>query len=100
MGTPCLPRPLAVLCSITQVDLGTHDFTTGGPIFQNIADNIHNIPVASCAFLDMRTKDDRALPLKLKRARGSQSKKRSHSATAADVHFHPAANLPRGRDRD
>jgi hypothetical protein len=54
---------------------------------------MHNIPVASRAFLeadlDMKTKDDRAL--KLKHAR-RKSKRRSRPACASDkVHFHPAA---------
>ena len=99
MGAPRLPRPPAIPRSIAQVGLGTaRNFTTGRPIFQNIADKIHNIPVASRAFLeadlDMRTKDDRALPLKLKRARSGKSKKCSRPAAAADVHFHPAATRP------
>jgi hypothetical protein len=45
-------HPPAIPHIITQVNLGTpHNFTTGSPIFQNIADNIYNIPIISCAFL-------------------------------------------------
>ncbi len=51
----------------------------GHLIFQNITDKIRDIAMVSCAFLeadlDMRTKDDRGLALKLKHTR--KSKKRS-----------------------
>jgi hypothetical protein len=82
--------------SIAQVGLGTaRNFTTGRPIFQSIADKMHNIPVASRAFLeadfDMRSRDDHALALKLKAAR-RRPKRRSRPACASTkVHFHPAA---------
>ena len=98
MGAPRLPRPPAVPRSIAQVGLGTaRNFTTGRPIFQNIADNMHNIPVATRAFLeadlDMKTKDDRGMALKLKYRR--KSKKRSSRSCAGDkAHFHPAATRP------
>ncbi|KAI0293409.1 hypothetical protein BC826DRAFT_1015357 [Russula brevipes] len=82
---------------IAQVGLGTaRNFTTGRPIFQSIADKMHNIPVASRAFLeadlDMRSRDDHALALKLKAAR-RRPKRRSRPAACASskVHFHPAA---------
>ncbi|KAI0003372.1 hypothetical protein BJV74DRAFT_881808 [Russula compacta] len=96
MGAQHLPRPPAVPHGIAQVGLGTaRNFSTGRPIFQNIADKMHNIPVASRAFLeadlDMRSKDDHALALKLKHAR-RKSKKRSRRACASSkVHFHPTA---------
>ena len=99
MGVPRLPRPPVVPRSITQVGLGSaRNFSTGRPIFQNIADKMYNIPVASRAFLeadlDVKTKDDRGLALKLKHAR-RKSKKRSRPACASDkVHFHPAATRP------
>ncbi len=99
MGAPRLPRPPAVPRSIAQVGLGTaRNFTTGRPIFQNIADNMHNIPVAARAFLeadlDMRTKEDRGLALKLKHAR-RKSKKHSRRVCASDkVQFHPSATHP------
>ena len=99
MGASRLPRPPAVPRSIAQVGLGTaRNFSTGRPIFQSIADNMHNIPVASRAFLeadlDMRTKDDRGHALKLKHAR-RKSNKRSRRGCARDkVHFHPAATRP------
>lgn len=99
MGAPRLPRPPAVPRSITQVGIGTaRNFTTGRPIFQNIADNMHNIPVATRAFLeadlDMRTRDDRGMALKLKHAR-RKSKKRSPRSCASDkAQFHPAATRP------
>lgn len=99
MGAPRLPRPPAVPRSIAQVGLGTaRNFTTGRPIFQNIADNMHNIPVVTRAFLevglDTRTKDDGGLALKLKHAR-RKSKKRSCRGCASDkVQFHPAATHP------
>jgi len=85
--------------SIAQVGLGTaRNFTTGRPIFQSIADNMHNIPVVTRAFLeadlDTRTKDDSGLALKLKHTR-RKSKKRSCRACASDkVQFHPAATRP------
>ena len=95
MGSPRLPRPPAVPRSIAQVGLGTaRNFTTGRPIFQNIADKIHNIPVASRALLeaglDTRTKDDSARAFKTEK----KSKKRSRPealARAEKVEFHPAA---------
>jgi hypothetical protein len=96
MGAPRLPRPPAVPRSIAQVGLGTaRKFTTGRPIFQNIADNMHNIPVVTRAFLeadvDVRTKNDRGMALKLKHTR-RKSKKRSCRGCASDkVQFHPAA---------
>jgi hypothetical protein len=99
MGAPRLPRPPAVPRSIAQVGLGTaRNFTTGRPIFQNIADNMHNIPVVTRAFLeadlDMKTKDDRGLALKLKHTR-RKSKKRSCRSCATDkVQFHAAATCP------
>ena len=99
MGAARLPRPPAVPRSIAQVGLGTaRNFTTGRPIFQNIADNMHNIPVVTRAFLeadlDMRTKEDRGLALKLKYTR-RKSKKRSSCGCASDkVQFHPAATRP------
>jgi hypothetical protein len=53
MGAPRLPCPPTVPRSITQVELGTaRNFTTGRPILQNIADNVHNVPVASRALLE------------------------------------------------
>lgn len=102
MGSPCLPRPPAVPRSIAQVGLGTaRNFTTGRPIFQNIADKIHNIPVASRALLeaglDTRTKDDSVRAFKAEK----KPKKRSRSealARADKVEFHPAAT-PRGEDK-
>jgi hypothetical protein len=99
MGAPRLPRPPAVPRSIAQVGLGTaRNFTTGRPIFQSIADNMHNIPVVTRAFLeadlDMRTKDDSGLALKFKHTR-RKSKKRSCRGCASDkVQFHPAATRP------
>lgn len=99
MGAPRLPRPPAVPRSIAQVGLGTaRNFTTGRPIFQSIADNMHNIPVVTRAFLeadlDMRTKDDSGLGLKLKHIR-RKSKKRSRRGCASDkVQLHPAATRP------
>ena len=99
MGASSLPRPPAVPRSIAQVGLGTaRNFSTGRPIFQSIADNMHNIPVATRAFLeadlDTRTKEDRTLALRLKHAR-RKSKKRSRRACAGDnVRFHPAATRP------
>ena len=96
MGAPRLPRPPTVPRSIAHVGLGTaRNFSTGRPIFQNIADNMHNIPVVTRAFLeadlDMKTKDDRGLALKLKHSR-RKSKKRSRRGCASDkVQFHPAA---------
>ena len=103
MGAPRLPRPPAVPRNIAQVGLGTaRNFTTGRPIFQNLADKMHNIPVASRAFLeadlDMRSKDDSrdALASKLRRARNGKSKRRSRPVCPADtkLHFHPAASRP------
>jgi len=103
MGAPRLPRPPAVPRNIAQVGLGTaRNFTTGRPIFQNLADKMHNIPVASRAFLeadlDMRSKDDSrdALASKLKRARNGKSKRRSRPVCPGDdkLHFHPAASRP------
>lgn len=100
MGAPHLPRPPAVPRGIAQVGLGTaRNFTTGRPIFQNIADKIHNIPVASRAFLEAdldskaRSKEDAALALKLRRARKGKSKNRSRAARPSDneLHFHAAA---------
>ncbi|KAI0279849.1 hypothetical protein BGY98DRAFT_966901, partial [Russula aff. rugulosa BPL654] len=99
MGAPRLPRPPTVPRSIAQVGLGTaRNFTTGRPIFQNIADNMHNIPVVTRAFLeadlDVKTKDDRGMALKLKHTR-RKSKKRSRRGCASDkVQFHPAATRP------
>ncbi|KAH9051489.1 hypothetical protein EDB87DRAFT_1664661 [Lactarius vividus] len=95
MGSPRLPRPPAVPRSIAQVGLGTaRNFTTGRPIFQNIADKIHNIPVASRAFLeaglDTRTKDDSVRAFKAEK----KSKKRSRPESLvrpSKVEFHPAA---------
>ena len=104
MGAPRLPRPPAVPRNISQVGLGTaRNFTTGRPIFQNLADKMHNIPVASRAFLeadlDMRSKDDSrgALASKLKRARNGKSKRRSRPVVCPGddkLHFHPAASRP------
>lgn len=96
MGSPRLPRPPAVPRSIAQVGLGTaRNFTTGRPIFQNIADKIHNIPVASRAFLeaglDTRTKDDSVRAFK---AEKKPKKKHSRSESPVrpnKVEFHPAA---------
>lgn len=99
MGAPRLPHPPAVPRSIAQVGLGTaRKFSTGRPIFQNIADNMHNIPVVTRAFLeadlDVRTKDDRGMALRLKHTR-RKSKKRSCRGCASDkVQFHPAATGP------
>ena len=99
MGASRLPRPPVVPRSIAQVGLGTaRNFTTGRPIFQNIADNMHNIPVVTRAFLeadlDMSTKDGSGLALKLKSTR-RKSKKRSRLSCASDkVQFHPAATRP------
>ncbi|KAH9048271.1 hypothetical protein EDB84DRAFT_1458214 [Lactarius hengduanensis] len=101
MGSPRLPRPPAVPRSIAQVGLGTaRNFTTGRPIFQNIADKIHNIPVASRAFLeaglDTRTKDDSVRAFKAEK----KSKKRSRPESLVrptKVEFHPAATR-RGDD--
>jgi len=99
MGAPRLPRPPAVPRNIAQVGLGTaRNFTTGRPIFQSVADKMHNIPVASRAILeadfDMRTKHDSALALKLKQTR-TKSKKRTRPACASTkVEFHPAATRP------
>ena len=95
MGSPRLPRPPAVPRSITQVGLGTaRNFTTGRPIFQNIADKIHNIPVASRALLeaglDTRTKDDSIRAFKAEK----KPKKRSRTESVPrpnKVEFHPAA---------
>ncbi|KAI0253809.1 hypothetical protein BJV78DRAFT_131509 [Lactifluus subvellereus] len=94
MGAPRLPRPPAVPRHIAQVGLGTaRNFTTGRPIFQNIVDKIHNIPVTSRAFLeadwDMRTRDDTALAFKLKAQR--KESRRGSAARASKVQFHPAA---------
>ncbi|KAI9511347.1 hypothetical protein F5148DRAFT_975291 [Russula earlei] len=95
MGSPRLPRPPGIPRNITQVGLGTaRNFTTGRPIFQSLADKMHNIPVASRAFLeadfDTRMKGDNALTLKLKRAR-TKSKKRTYPTCASNkVDFHPA----------
>ena len=103
MGAPRLPRPPTVPRNIAQVGLGTaRNFTTGRPIFQNLADKMHNIPVASRAFLeadlDMRSKDDdrSALASKLKRARNGKSKRRSRPVCPSDnkLRFHPAASRP------
>ena len=100
MGAHRLPRPPAVPRSIAQVGLGTaRNFSTGRPIFQSIADKIHNVPVASRAFLEAdldsktRSKEDAALALKLKRARKDKSKKRARTARPNDneLHFHAAA---------
>jgi hypothetical protein len=98
MGSTRLPRPPVVPRSIAQVGLGTaRNFTTGRPIFQNIADKIYNVPVATRAFLEAdldsktRTMEDAALALKLKRTRSGKSKKRSRAHPAAAVQFHPAA---------
>ncbi|KAH9180219.1 hypothetical protein EDB89DRAFT_2061929 [Lactarius sanguifluus] len=101
MGSPRLPRPPAVPRGIAQVGLGTaRNFTTGRPIFQNIADKIHNIPVASRAFLeaglDTRTKDDSMRAFKAEK----KSKKRSRPESLVrptKVEFHPAATR-RGDD--
>jgi len=99
MGAPRLPRPPAVPRNITQVGLGTaRNFTTGRPIFQSVADKMHNIPVASRAILeadfDTRTKHDSAMALKLKRNR-TRSKKRAHPDCASTkLDFHPAATRP------
>jgi hypothetical protein len=99
MGAPRLPLPPAVPRSIAQVGLGTaRNFTTGRPIFQSIADKIHNVPVASRAFLEAdldsktRSKKDAALALKLKRVRKDKSKKRARTARPKDskLHFHAA----------
>jgi hypothetical protein len=98
MGAPRLPRPPAVPRSIAQVGLGTaRNFTTGRPIFQNIADNMHNIPVVTRAILeadlDMKLKDDRGLALKRKHTR-RKSEKRSRGCANDKVQFHPAATRP------
>jgi len=103
MGSPRLPRPPAVPRSIAQVGLGTaRNFTTGRPIFQSIVDKIHNIPVASRAFLeaglDMKSTDDCLRTFKAEK----KPKKRSHRAESLarpnDVEFHPAATR-RGEDK-
>ncbi len=96
MASPRLPHPPAVPRNIAQVGLGTaRNFTTGRPIFQNIADKIHNVPVASRAFLeaglDMRTKDD---PLRAFKTEKKKSKNRSRPESLVrpgKVEFHPAA---------
>ena len=97
MGAPGLPRPPAVPRNIAQVGLGTaRNFTTGRPIFQSIADKIHNIPVASRAFLeadlDMRTRYDPTLAFKLKAER--KKSRRGSPARASKVQIHPAAARP------
>ncbi|KAI9456698.1 hypothetical protein BJY52DRAFT_1275523 [Lactarius psammicola] len=101
MGSPRLPRPPAVPRGIAQVGLGTaRNFTTGRPIFQNIADKIHNIPVASRALLeaglDMRMKDDSVRAFKAEK----KPKKRSRPESLirpTKVELHPAATR-RGDD--
>ena len=104
MGSPRLPRPPAVPRSISQVGLGTaRNFTTGRPIFQNIADKIHNIPVASRALLeaglDTRMKDgDSVRAFKAEK----KSKKRSRPESLVrpnKVEFHPAAATRRSDDK-
>ena len=108
MGAPRLPRPPAVPRNVAQVGLGTaRNFTTGRPIFQNLADKMHNIPVASRAFLeadlDMRSKDDNkrdALASKLARVRNGKSKRRSRPVCPCDnnkLHFHHAASSRKKR---
>ncbi|KAF8274262.1 hypothetical protein EI94DRAFT_1523968, partial [Lactarius quietus] len=95
MGSPRLPRPPAVPRSISQVGLGTaRNFTTGRPIFQNIADKIHNIPVASRAFLEAglgtKMQDDSGRAFKAEK----KPKRRSRTKSLArpdKVEFHPAA---------
>jgi hypothetical protein len=96
MGAPRLPRPPAVPRSIAQVGLGTaRNFTTGRPIFQNIADKIYNVPVTSRAFLqadlDMRTKDASAFKHKRAAHKEKESTKRHCRARTSKVEFHPAA---------
>jgi hypothetical protein len=98
MGAPRLPRPPTVPRCIAQVGLGTaRNFTTGRPIFQNIADNMHNIPVVTRAFLeadlDMRTKND-GMALKLKHTRRNSKKRSSRGCASDKVQFHPAATGP------
>jgi hypothetical protein len=97
MGAPRLPRPPTVPRSISQVGLGTaRNFTTGRPIFQNIADKIYNIPVTSRAFLqadlDMRTKDDRALMFKRKEA--SAARKESTKRSCAESVARASSKVP------
>jgi hypothetical protein len=96
MGAPRLPRPPAVPRSIAQVGLGTaRNFTTGRPIFQNIADKIYNVPVTSRAFLqadlDMRTKDASAFKHKRAAHKEKESIERHRHACTSKVEFHPAA---------
>lgn len=105
MGSPRLPRPPAVPRSIAQVGLGTaRNFTTGRPIFQNIADKIHNIPVASRALLeaglDTRMKDDDSA-----RAFKAEKKHKKRSSPESlvrpnKVEFHPAATAATRRGDD
>lgn len=103
MGSPRLPRPPAVPRSIAQVGLGTaRNFTTGRPIFQNIADKIHNIPMASRAFLEAgletRTKDDDSLRA-FKAEKKPKRRSRPESLVRPNrVEFHPAAATRRGDD--
>jgi hypothetical protein len=71
----------------------------GHPIFQSISENMHNIPVVTHAFLkadlDMRTKNDRGLALRLKHACRNKSKKHARRACAGNqIHLHPTATRP------
>jgi hypothetical protein len=103
MGSPRLPRPPAVPRSIAQVGLGTaRNFTTGRPIFQNIADKIHNIPMASRAFLEagleMKAKDDSSRTFKAEKKSKKSSRRAESLARTNNVEFHPAATR-RGEDK-
>ena len=103
MASPRLPRPPAVPRSIAQVGLGTaRNFTTGRPIFQNIADKIHNIPVASRAFLeaglDMKAKDDSLHAFKTEKKPKKRSRRAESLVRPNNVDFHPAATR-RGEDK-
>jgi hypothetical protein len=78
------------------------NFTTSHPIFLNITNKIHNIPISSHTFLeadlDVRIKEDQALPLKFKCACSGKLKKHSHPA-ATNVHFHPIATCPMAKTK-
>ncbi|KAI0261085.1 hypothetical protein BC834DRAFT_845829 [Gloeopeniophorella convolvens] len=97
MGAPRLPRPPAVPRGIAQVGLGTaRNFTTGRPIFQSIADNIYNVPVAARAFVeadwDTRTKQQPVPALKVRKEPSKQSKRAGPAPVCTKISFHPAAS--------
>ena len=110
MGAPHLLRPPVVPRGIAQVGLGTAcNFTMGRPIFQNIADKIHNVPVAARPFLkadlDLKTrsKEDATLALKLNRPCKRKSQKRARTTCPSDneLHFHAAAeSAPEDKAKD